>query len=138
MIFLDTNILIDFADSKRSRHNDTVELLRTCTSQRVVMTTSVLCVGTFCYLLESRAKLSSPEIKNWLLKLSQLLSLIPTDKLVLQYSAESKFTDVEDAILYYSALSNDCEAFITNNVRDFPSNSNLPVFTPQLFLDQLE
>jgi hypothetical protein len=47
---------------------------------------------------------------------------------------DSKFTDFEDALQYFSAVnSNKIDAIITRNIKDF-KKSALPVFTPNEFL----
>jgi predicted nucleic acid-binding protein len=130
MIFIDTNILVDLADSDRVFHPEAQQLLMACARQRITMTTSVLCIGTFCYLLERKMKLKAPEIKKWMKDLSSFLTLLPTSNQMLELAASSSFIDVEDAILYFTATSNECESFITNNIKDFTSALEIPVLTP--------
>jgi hypothetical protein len=50
---------------------------------------------------------------------------------------ESKFTDFEDALQYFSAIqSNKVDVIITRNTKDFKL-SKIPVFTPQEYLATL-
>lgn len=46
---------------------------------------------------------------------------------------DSKFTDIEDAMQYYSALDFGCECIVTRNTKDF-SQAKLPIYTPSEFL----
>jgi hypothetical protein len=49
----------------------------------------------------------------------------------IESSIESKFSDFEDGIQYFTALrSKKIDALITRNVKDY-KHSQLPVFTPK-------
>lgn len=67
------------------------------------------------------------EIKKALL----LVNLISISKTYLLKALNSEFRDKEDAILYYGAIENKAEFFITRNKKDFIKNGNnfLPIFT---------
>lgn len=137
MIFLDTNVLIDFADGDRIKHIEVVEFIKFCSRQKIVMSSSILCLGTFCYLLESKMKLNHIEVKNWLKNLNGLVQLLPSYNKVLTLATTSGFRDVEDALLYYTAVENQCDSFVTSNLKDFSEPHLIPVQTPAQFLEQI-
>lgn len=57
------------------------------------------------------------------------------DEKVVDDALSSAFTDYEDALQYYSALSKKVDVIITRNVRDF-KHARIPVLTPDEFLMQ--
>ncbi len=60
--------------------------------------------------------------------------LIDTSHQDVNAAIESKIKDLEDAILYYTAISNNCEFIITRNVKDFPeSNEQISILKPEEF-----
>ena len=59
------------------------------------------------------------------------------DSEVVRKSLDSSFTDFEDALQYFSALTEDVEIIVTRNGRDFV-NVAIPVQTPLQFLAMME
>ena len=58
---------------------------------------------------------------------------------IIKKAYQSKFSDIEDAIQYYTAAQDDkINYFITRNIKDFKyGEDNLPVITPTQFLKLL-
>ncbi|MCP4457165.1 MAG: type II toxin-antitoxin system VapC family toxin [Cytophagales bacterium] len=138
MIFIDTNVIVDLAISERPFHLEAKSFFEECARRNIELSSSVLCLGTFCYLLESKAKLKHKEVKEWLHKLTKLIMLIPTENTDARQAAFSSIKDTEDAILYFTAVSNECDAFITQNTKDFPRSLEIPVFTPDQMTKELD
>lgn len=125
---------MEFSDSNRPFHQDAIDMISGCLKKRINLCTSILCVGTYCYLLENKMQLNSTEIKKKLANLETLLKIIPSSNTSLRSAYSSSFTDLEDAILYFTAVENQCDAFITQNTKDFPEPLPIPVLTPAQFL----
>ncbi|MEO5650072.1 MAG: hypothetical protein ABIR03_09130 [Ginsengibacter sp.] len=68
--------------------------------------------------------------------LFELFLIIEADINIIKKAYKSKFTDVEDAIQYYTAAKTESiDYFITRNIKDFKKFvSQLPVLTPSQFL----
>ena len=124
---------MDFTVPQGKFHQDAKNLIHFCGDNDIEMATSVLCVGTFVYLIRKRLKLTSIEVKNKLTELDLFITLVPTHNRELVTSAFSSFKDLEDAILYFTAVENQCDAFITQNTKDFPQPLPIPVLTPAQF-----
>jgi hypothetical protein len=60
--------------------------------------------------------------------LRQLVRVAPADEQSIDDALASNFSDFEDALQYYSAVSVKAEAIITRNGKDF-SKSSIPVMT---------
>ena len=65
--------------------------------------------------------------------------IIEPDINIIKRAYVSNFTDVEDAIQYYTATKNDgMDYFITRNIKDFKNFiPQLPVLTPTQFLKHI-
>ena len=60
---------------------------------------------------------------------------ISVDINVAKSALKSSFKDFEDAMQYFSALSEGCDVIITRNKKDF-AESSIPVMESQEFLDE--
>ena len=67
----------------------------------------------------------------------EICKLSPVDDNVVRQSLASNFTDFEDALQYYSALTVNSEVIITRNGKDFV-NSKLPVMTANEWLERMK
>jgi len=92
--------------------------------QKCRLLTSISCILTIIYILEKN-KYSGNSIKAFVLYVNELVSLCETSREDIIAAVQSNFKDLEDAILYQTALSNQCKAIITQNVQDYPKNSKL-------------
>ncbi|MEO7264108.1 MAG: PIN domain-containing protein [Ferruginibacter sp.] len=121
-IFADTNIFIDFIAQRPLQINYTNDIFRKAEALQLnlLVSESVIINGIY---VTNRIE----EIKKALL----LVNLISISKTYLLKALNSEFRDKEDAILYYGAIENKAEFFITRNKKDFIKNGNnfLPIFT---------
>ncbi|MBX7201676.1 MAG: PIN domain-containing protein [Bacteroidia bacterium] len=75
---------------------------------------------------------------NVLRELESFTETIDTTKSAIQKALASDFKDFEDAIQYYTAISNNkLDAIITRNIADFKL-STLPVFSPDEAIGLIE
>lgn len=66
-------------------------------------------------------------------QLARLIGIIGLPKVAVMQALGSEFSDFEDALQYYAALSEDVKIIITRNVKDF-KHSQLAVLTPDQYL----
>jgi predicted nucleic acid-binding protein len=64
------------------------------------------------------------------------LSVCYADHTTLQTALDLPFQDYEDAFQHASAISNELDAIVTRNIKDF-ANATLPVFSPTELLSKL-
>lgn len=62
-----------------------------------------------------------------------MIGIIGLPKVAVMQALGSEFSDFEDALQYYAALSEDVKIIITRNVKDF-KHSQLAVLTPDQYL----
>lgn len=135
-LFFDTNIWADYAIVDRSNHEISSGLILRCLEEGKEMAFSVASLCTLCYLLE-REKMKVGDIRFFLDVISEMGISVHTEKSIFKKATKSTFTDLEDAILYFTAVSNNCDAFITQNIKDFPKSLEIPVFTPEQMTNEL-
>jgi len=133
-LFLDTNVFIDYLIPNSRFHEPIALVIEQCKREKIFVKIAMVSVCTACYLFE-KDKIPSIDVKSILLKISKGFVLCNGAKSTLELSASSNFTDLEDAILFFTAVENQCDAFITRNLKDFPEPHIIPVQSPAQFLE---
>ena len=76
-VFLDTNVLVDYAVSNRPGHEEVTKMLKHLVEHLVVLVISPASLFTLTYLLE-KSKWPHHQVKSWLASFSQLVELAHT------------------------------------------------------------
>jgi len=66
-------------------------------------------------------------------QLAQLIDIIGLPKVAVMQALGSEFSDFEDALQHYAALSEDVKIIVTRNTKDF-KHSQLAVLSPDQYL----
>lgn len=133
-IFVDTNVMLDLL-AKRTPFREAAERIFSLYDSDVcVLVVASLSFSNAAYVL--RHKLSFEETKESLRRFSSVVEITSVDEAVVRRSidAECLFTDIEDAMQHYAAVTSNCDLIITRNVKDF-KHSVLPVCTPDQFIE---
>lgn len=130
-LFLDTNVFLDLLLDRGVFGKAIKCLLVKAEESRAELYTSISCIQTIIYFLEN-GKFSRESIRDFVVFVNELVTISQTTNNDVSKAMKSDFRDLEDAILFQTALSNDCEVFITRNVKDFPvSTSQMSVVKPE-------
>jgi predicted nucleic acid-binding protein len=131
-VLIDTDVLLDFYLDRKPFSDDSLQLLLKCEQKQFrAYVTPVIVANTYYILRRHATHLYVIERLQVLLNTIHVLAM---DQKQVLAALESKFTDFEDALQYFSAVnSNKIDAIITRNIKDF-KKSALPVFTPNEFL----
>ncbi len=131
--FIDTNIFLDLILDRGDFGIKAQKFLESGANQQIVLFTSVSCIQTIIYVLQKSN--STPKvIRDTIAKINQLVILAQTHSEDIERAIASDFKDLEDAILYQTAISNQCHYFITRNIKDFPESSDqIKVLLPEKF-----
>lgn len=136
MVFVDTNVLIDFLADRQPFADDAAKLFNYSLAKKVKVHISAVSYNNIYYIL--RQSLSNKETLDLLAELSAMTEIVDATKSVINNAIQSGFKDFEDAIQYYSALSvSKVEVIITRNRKDFKL-SKLPVMATDEFISLLE
>ncbi len=134
-ILIDTNICLDFITGRRPFFSDAKQLFEKLENSSLTAFASPDSFSNIFYILRK-----DYQQRKIIVKLKELRKLIFVGILsekIIDLALDSGWKDFEDALQYYCAKENNCNAIITRNNKDF-SKSALPVFTPLEFLEQFK
>lgn len=132
-LFLDTNVIIDYVQERTYELDVIKEIFLLAENRKVELFISESIITTSFYVLQKNRIVALPVLRE----ICKVVNTLPFSKDVLYHPIE-KFKDIEDGLLYFLAVKNKMDYFITRNVKDFtflfPS---LPVLSPTNFLKQI-
>lgn len=135
-IFLDTNIALDIICQREPYYEQARCLLEQVKEGEAQFFLASASLANLLYFTFDFYRL--PDAGKSLTDFMQTCALVHTEKETLEKAAASAFTDKEDALQYYTALSGpDMDYFITRNTKDY-LQSSLPVLTPEQFIARLQ
>jgi len=135
-LFLDTNIIFDLLLERFPFYNAAAKIATLSDKGKITMVVSALSYATTNYFLCKHEK-STEGAKNKLRKFKVISEISDLDALTIEKGLNSKFSDFEDSLQYFSALKSECSIIITRNGKDF-KHSLLPVMTPEEYLASIK
>ena len=131
-VLIDTDVLLDFYLDRKPFSDDSLQLLLKCEQKQFRAYITPVIVANTYFILRRHA--THHYVIERLQVLLNTIHILAMDQKQVLAALESKFTDFEDALQYFSAVnSNKIDAIITRNIKDY-KKSALPVFTPNEFL----
>ena len=128
-LFLDTNVVIDVLVERHPFFENSAQLMELRFTNKVKLYISTLSYQIIYFLLKKNN--SHKHVISLLEQILDITEIIDVTGDVIQQSIKSEFSDFEDAIQYYSAISNKkIEIIVTRNTKDYKT-SKLPALTPQ-------
>ena len=125
-IFADTNVIIDFIGNRESFSNAATELFDLYAENKKKIFVSAISYTNVYYLLYKQIK-SHKEVISHLNILFDLTELIDVNKNIISQSLHSSFSDFEDSVKFYSAISNAKIDIIVSRDKKGFKKSTLPV-----------
>ena len=130
-VFLDTNIVVDLLEKREEFYRDAINIFQLGLNGILKLYVSPITFATASYLLRKQ-----PNVNELLNNLRLLVDISTMDRVVVDDALASCFLDKEDALQYFSAIKEGVSCIVTRNEKDFNA-SEIPVFTPQDFLDTI-
>ena len=130
-VFLDTNILIDYA-LNRPGGSDAEQLLMRGRNGDITLTASLLTFANMAYILKGKT-----DIYGFFTMLTGFVNVLSMDGSQFQAALSKPVRDFEDMLQFQCAKAGGCDIIITNNKRDFVEFSDLPIMTADEFLSGL-
>src|SRR5579875_3071680 len=123
----DTNIIIDFIEQRPHDISSVNKIFKAAEENKIELFVSESVLINALYITE---------LEQQIYHLLPLVNFISISKNAFQKALTSSFKDKEDAILYYGALENKMNFFVTRNIKDFKRYSlvDLPVVSPMEFV----
>lgn len=131
-IFLDANIIIDLVNSGNKSHTDAVFLFNELLKQKIKVYVSPTTFAITYYFLNKNIR-DSVKLNKAVVKLFANFSFTREDDVIMSKVLKSSFSDLEDALQYYSALDSGADFIISHNQHDF-INSSIPVYHPLQYI----
>jgi predicted nucleic acid-binding protein len=127
--FIDTNVIIDFIADRKPFSKAAAKLFDYSEKGKVQLFISSLSYSNIYYVVKKAT--THKEMITILRELESMTETVDVTKSIIQSSLSSDFKDFEDAIQYYTAISNKkISAIITRDTKDY-KNSNLAVLSPE-------
>lgn len=131
-VFLDTNVIIDLLADRIPFSKDAERIFNLGKNKQLKLFVSAHSIVTVHYVLKKY--MDEKKLRLVLTELVECLEIIPVTKQVIDRSLTSKFTDFEDAIQYFTAISiADISYIITRNIKDFKF-AEIAVLAPDQFI----
>ncbi|HEY8689698.1 MAG TPA: PIN domain-containing protein [Chitinophagaceae bacterium] len=130
-IFLDTNIVIDFLEQRLFDIDYTNQIFTLAEGNDVIACVSETVITNAIYVTG---------LEDQVLRLLNNINVLCIDSHNIKNAMKSSFKDKEDSILYYGALDNKMDYFITRNKKDFAKHSlkQLPVLSPKELINTMK
>lgn len=133
-IFFDANILVDLINSGNRNHRTVLFLFDQLVKQRRKLFVSPTSFAITYYFLSKNYK-DLEKLNRLGIDFFSNFVFTREDDLTMEKVFKSGFTDLEDALQYYSALDAGVDAIITYNKTDFVT-SEIQVFHPIQFINE--
>ena len=135
-VFLDTNILLEII-LQRSNKDICSRILKYGQDGDVCLYASHLTFANIAYVMH-RYSVSRSDIYKAERFLESIITVLSMTGNQLRMALQQEVKDFEDMLQYQCAIDGHCDCIVTINVKDFLEFANIPILTPQEFLDKLE
>jgi hypothetical protein len=126
--------MLDFLGERVPFYDSIAKIATLADKRQVTLVVSALSYSTVGYFL---SKYENKEVAKEKLRKFKIISQIcDLTEEIIEKGLNSDFTDFEDSLQYYSAVSLDCNIMITRNGKDF-RGASLPVMTAEEYLKSI-
>jgi predicted nucleic acid-binding protein len=132
-VFLDSDIILDALLKRPGFELPAMNLIALAHQSSMVAITSSVAFMNVQYFLDKFDRRNKIQL---LIQLRSAISLIQVGETEIDLALKSSFSDFENAVQYYSAISAKADAIITRNIKDY-KQSTIPVLTAEQFLRSL-
>jgi len=134
-VFVDSDVILDVALARQPFVEASKIVLSLLENGRAVGFVSSNSIANIYYMLRKSG--GDPKARSFLLTLLKYITVVSIDHSCILRALKSEFTDFEDGIQHFAALSDQCECIVTRNIEDF-GKSNLNVYLPIEFISNYE
>ena len=123
-ILIDTDVILDFYFDRVPFSENATKIIELCELEKIKGYVTPVIVANLYYMLRKNDTHNNTIIR--LLRLTQFIEILTTDKQSIFNALQSEFTDFEDAIQNFSALKHKkISTIITRNTKDFKKSTLL-------------
>jgi len=134
-LFIDSDVILDLVLQREEHFEFAQHLFVQYQQGKCVLFSSSIVVANLHFIIR---KMHDVKFANSSVSfVSKHFKIIDASNEDIESSIQSKFSDFEDGVQYFSAIrSKKIDAFITRNVKDY-KHAQLPVFTPKQWCKRL-
>ena len=132
-IFFDTDVILDALLKRPGFELAAINLLALGSEGNIKAVTSSIAFVNISYFLDKFDRLRKPLLLN---VLRSIVGIVEVGEEIIDQALKSNFSDFEDAVQYYAAVSAKAEVIITRNAKDY-KQASIPVLTAGQFLKTL-
>ena len=131
-VFIDTDIILDLLCRREPFYKHAAEVFTLGDTGKVRLVTTSLVFANVFYLL--RKALGIEKAKELLRKLRILIKIVSVDEKAVDLALNSKFSDFEDGLQYFTAREHGVTILLTRNIKDYKDTKDFVVQTPEIYL----
>ena len=134
-IFIDSDIILDLLCKREPFYAFAADVFTLGDLGKLeLVTTSVVFANVF-YILRKTSGIE--KAKELLRKLRIIISVVPVDEKTVDLALNSKFSDFEDGLQYFTAREHDIRVILTRNIKDY-KEKDLVIQTPEQYLKSIK
>lgn len=130
-VFIDSDVILDLLCRREPFYSSAAEVFTLGDSKTIELVTTPIVFANVFYIL--RKLLGIEKAKELLRKLRILLSVVSVEEKVVDLALNSKFSDFEDGLQYFTAREHAIRIILTRNCKDNKEKDVL-VQTPEEYL----
>ncbi|HVZ17597.1 MAG TPA: PIN domain-containing protein [Terriglobales bacterium] len=134
-VFVDSDVILDVALAREPFVEASRVVLALLENGRAVGFASSNSITNIYYILRKAG--GDSKARDFLGNLLSYITAVPIGHSDILNALQSDFSDFEDGVQNYAALSNQCECIVTRNIGDY-EKSKLNVYLPSQFLSGYE
>ncbi len=129
--FVDTDVILDLLTQRTPYFHFAALLFTFAEMKKIILYTSPSVFINAFYIL--RKHLGIAEAKKALMRLRLLIHVIDADEKIIDLACLSDFSDLEDAVQYYTSQQHRLGTLITRNIKDYKVKDMI-IQSPETYL----
>jgi Predicted nucleic acid-binding protein, contains PIN domain len=130
-IFVDSDVILDLLAKREPHYEYSASVFTLCDTKKIELYTTSLVFSNVYYIL--RKIVGIEKAKESLRKLRLLVRVMSVEEKEVDLALNSKFSDFENAVQYYTAVKNKTTILLTRNVKEYKVK-DLVIQTPEQFV----
>lgn len=130
-VFIDTDIVLDLFLDREPHLANARKIFQLAHNEKIKLYSSVTTYTNCYYIL--RKLVSNAQAKEKLVFLEKWVTVLDSKQEVIKQALFSRFSDFEDAVQHFTALTHKMDVLLTRNLKDY-KNAVIPVQSSSEFL----
>ena len=131
IIFIDSDVILDLLCKRDPYYEYAAEVFTLGDYKKIELVTTPVVFANVFYIL--RKILGIEKAKENLRKLRIMVGVISVDEKIIDLALNSKFSDFEDGLQYFSSRENGIDILLTRNTKDY-KEKDIIIQTPEEYI----